>query len=398
MRALPARPYDTDRTPTGRPTACTTEDIAMRSSFRRSATALAAVVLLSAACGAPETTDAAVDTAPTLALGLRDIATVTLMPIAGGVTITGSLDPAQQVEVKSQIAGQLDSIAVDRGSAVTRGQLLATFDAGPAQAQAASAEAALASAERDLRAADTLYKAGAMSERDFAQATIARDAARAQRAQASENLSRATILAPISGVVSARAVEPGEAVQSGAKLFTIANIDSLELVAGVTPEQAGAVRPGNAVRLTLDAYSGRTVNGRVSRVEPVADPVTRQVSVYVHVQNRDHGLVAGLFASGVIIQRGSAAPVPAIPASAVRTSGTESFVYVIEGAGLARRVVTLGARDDARGMVEVTSGVATGVRVLVNPPDSATAAQARVRLLDDRAATAPATTSTTGGR
>lgn len=351
------------------------------------------VLLLAAACGGSEAETATVAEEPTMLLGARDVATVSLETIASGISITGSLDAAQRVEVKSQLAGQLDRITVDRGSSVRRGQLLATIDARGTRAQLASAQASLEAAERDLRAADTLYKAGAISERDFVQASVARDASVAQLEQVQETLSRASVTAPITGVISVRSVQPGEAVQTAAALFTIVNTDSLELAGRVAPDAVGRIRIGQSVALTLDAYAGRAITGRVARIEPVAETGTRQVAVYVHVPNQQHELVGGLFATGLIMDDGVKTPQPAVPTTAVQTSGSESAVYVLDGDRIARRPVTLGERDAARGLVAVLSGVSAGERVLINAPDNV-ANGTRATLLSDAppAQTPPAQT------
>lgn len=319
-------------------------------------------------------------------LGARDVATVSLETIASGISITGSLDAAQRVEVKSQLAGQLDRVTVDRGSSVRRGQLLATIDARGTRAQLSSAQASLEAAERDFRAADTLYKAGAISERDFVQAKVARDASQAQLEQVEETLSRASVTSPITGVISMRSVEPGEAVQTAAALFTIVNTDSLELAGRVAPDAVGRIRIGQSVALTLDAYAGRTITGRVARIEPVAETGTRQVAVYVHVPNPQHELVGGLFATGLIMDDGVKTPQPAVPTTAVQTNGSESVVFVLDGDRIARRSVTLGERDASRGLVAILSGVSAGERVLVNAPENV-ADGTRATLLSDTPAT-----------
>lgn len=364
---------------------------------RRGVWRLLPVLLLAAACGGSEAETAIVADEPTMLLGARDIATVSLETIASGISITGSLDAAQRVEIKSQLAGQLDRVTVDRGSSVRRGQLLAAIDARGTRAQLASAQASLEAAERDFRAADTLYKAGAISERDFVQAKVARDASEAQLEQVEETLSRATVTSPITGVISARSVEQGEAVQTATTLFTIVNTDSLELAGRVAPDAVGRIRIGQPVALSLDAYPGRAITGRVARIEPVAETGTRQVAVYVHVPNPRHELVGGLFATGLIMDDGVKTPQPAVPSTAVQTSGSESSVYVLDGDRIMRRTVTLGERDATRGLVAVLSGLSAGERVLVNAPANL-ADGTRAALLSDTPPTpAPAESASTEG-
>lgn len=357
--------------------------------------AIALLVGATVGCGKSEPVEATSDSTAAMVLGTRDVMTVTNEVIASGITITGSLNAAQEIDVKSQIAGQIDRVTVNRGTAVRRGQLLATIDARGTRAQAASADAALQAADRDLRAADTLYKAGAISERDFVQAKVARDAASAQLAQTRETLGRASVTSPISGVISDRMIEPGEAVQTATSLFTVVNTDSLELAGRVAPGDIAGVRIGQSVKLTLDAYSGRAVTGRVARIEPVAETGTRQVAVYVHVSNARHELVGGLFATGLILRQGSETPMPAVPRTAVRADGNASVAYVIEGDQLVKRTVTLGGEDANRGLVEIRSGVKAGERVLVNAPETALATT-RIRILSDSSASRPVVADTSG--
>jgi RND family efflux transporter MFP subunit len=347
------------------------------------------------ACSSSEATNMpATDSTVAMVLGTRDVATASVREITTGIAITGSLDPARRVEVKSQIAGQIENITVDRGSPVRRGQVLVTFDAQAVRAQAASAEASLASAEREFGAADTLFKAGAVSDRVFVQARVARDAAIAQLAQVRETLRRATVESPMSGVVSERAVEPGEAVATATSLLTIVNTDVLELSGRVAPGAIAGVRIGQPVQLTVDAYSGRTITGRVARIEPVAEAGTRQVGVYVSVPNPKHELVAGLFATGLIVGQGSSGAVLTVPTTAVMIQNDEPVVFVIEQSRIIRRPVNVGARDERRGLTEVKAGLTAGELVLANPNDSVRPG-ASVRLIGDSAATkavpAPAT-------
>ena len=100
-------------------------------------------------------------------------------------------------------------------------------------------------------------------------------------------------------------VSEGEAVNPGQALFTVVNTDYLELAGQVPVNQAARVRAGQPVEFSLAAYPGRVFRGEVARVEPTADPATRQVGVYVRLPNRDRALVGGLFATGRILTGGA---------------------------------------------------------------------------------------------
>lgn len=328
------------------------------------------------------------DTTRVVVLGGRDLATVRLLPVTSGVAVAGSLDPAERVQVKSQITGQVDSVFVDRGSVVKRGDVLATIDARVTRAQVASAAAALASAERDLRASDTLFKAGAISERDFVQSKVGRDAALAQLTLHRETLARATVTSPITGVISTKSIEPGEIVQLATELFAVVNTSTLELRGGIPAASVGLVRVGQRVALTADAMPGVQMEGQVARIEPVAEEGTRQVRVYVRVNNASRSYVPGVFASGTILVGGaSIEPLPTLPLRAVRTVGERSVVFAVIGDRLEERRVELGASDPDRGIVVVRSGISVGTRVLAQP-DASLRDGMRVRVLADSASRA----------
>jgi len=336
-----------------------------------------------AACnGASEAATAETDStaASAVTLGPQDVAVARTIELGSSVTLRGSLEPAQTVLVKSQVAGTVRNLRVDRGSAVRRGQVLATIEAAGIQSQAtgaraqvAAAEAGVALARRRLEGARTLREAGAMSEIDFrsaeasfeaAQAQLA--AARAEAATAGETARRATVTAPLTGSVSARVVEEGEAVGSNDDLLTIVDTRVLELAGQVGIEDAQRVRVGQPVAFTLDASPGQEHRGRVTRVDPRADPGTRQVGVYVQLPNPNEHIIAGQFARGRVLT-GAAARGIAVPATAVRDTGTATHVFVVENGRLAKRQVSLGVRDESQGLVAITSGIREGERVLTSP-------------------------------
>ena len=330
----------------------------------------AASTLISSACSNTDAAelDAKTPKASVVMLGIRDVATATLTSITAGIAVTGSLDPADKVEIRAELSGQIEHVLVDRGSIVGADETLAKFDASIVQARGLSALVNLGARERDLDAADTLYRAGVLSERDFTQARVVRDAAKADLAQARDAVSNATVRSPIHGEISERHVSSGEVVQPGAKLFTVVNNDVLELAAQVGADQIGRVRVGQPVRLTLDAYAGRTFVGKVARIEPVADAATRRVGVYVRVPNGNHDIVAGLFATGTILTAADAStPVLAVPTAAVRTDSGSASVLAVVGDRVERRAIVIGSRDDAAGLLEVRSGISAGDRVIVAP-------------------------------
>lgn len=304
--------------------------------------------------------------APRALLGPQDVAVAQRTDLAAGIVLTGSLEPYKVVRVKSQVAGTVRGVRVDRGTPVRRGQVMAVIEAAGIQSQATAAKANLALAKQKLEAARTLHEAGAMSAIDYRTAEAAYEAAQAEAARAEENAARSTITAPITGVVSERSVDGGEAVGTDAPLFTVVNSDTLELAGQIPVEQAGGVRVGQPVIFTLTAAPGQEFRGRVARIDPVADPQTRQVGVYVQLPNPKGRIVGGQFATGRIVGE-RVTDVVVVPEAAIRGPREAPHVLVVSGGEVERRPVTVGARDESSGRVAVLKGLEGGEQVIITP-------------------------------
>ncbi len=341
-------------------------------------------------------------------LAASDVSVATVTDLTSGILLTGSLEPAERATVTAQVGGTLGPISVDRGSRVSRGQRLATIQAEGVRSQAAGARANVAAAEASLAVARTqrdaarrLHEAGATSRIELQNAEAAFEAAEAQvaaaRAQATaagEAAGYTVVTAPLAGIVSERPAEPGEAVSPGDPIVTIVNTSVLELRGSVPVDEAGAVRVGQPVSFTLDAFPGREFRGTIARKDPTADPSSRQVGVYVRLPNPGGEVTAGQFARGRVSGR-TLEDAVTVPATAVQGSGDGAAVYVIEDGRLARRPVTIAARDEQRGVVAIASGVTAGERVLTRPTPSVAAGQAVV-VADERTAPAAASPAPAG--
>lgn len=315
--------------------------------------------------------------APTITLAASDVAAVRRDTIDEGIAITGDLRPIESIEVRARIEGDIIGVFAREGQRVEAGQVLARFESSEQESGATSAEADRVAAQSELETAQwnleqttELFRAGAVSERDFKAAEQGVTTARARLAAAQSRL-RATgslvrdtrVLAPTSGVISRRLVENGEHVSRGAGLFTVVRSDVLELAAAVPARQASAVRVGQTVFFAAD---GRSFVGKVARVSPTVDPATRSVAVFVQIPNANGALKGGTFASGRVVSR-SVSGALVIPSGAIRQSAGEGrpYVYRIAGRVIDVAPIQLGVIDDRLGMAEVLEGLAEGDRVVI---------------------------------
>lgn len=372
--------------------------------------AVVALALSLAACSGKEEDATPADSPvaaapPAIVLGPQDVMAAQVAEIGSAITLSGPLEPKERVTLRAQVAGTVADLRVDRGSTVRQGQRLATIRAVGVQSQAAGARAGLAAAQANLavakqrlEAARTLREAGAMSAIDFRSAQAAYEsaeaqvaAARAMSASAGETAGFTVITSPIAGVVSDRKVQEGESVSNGGELLTVVNSRVLELAGQIGVGEASLVRPGQRVSFTLDAFPSREFTGRVARVDPTADPGTRQVGVYVELANPTGAIIGGQFARGQIATTAIRALV--VPSSAVQgadANGANAHVFVVEGGKVARKPVTLGARDESSGRVAIMSGLREGEQVIVNPTSDIAVGAAVTIASDQPAGATPA--------
>lgn len=344
------------------------------------AIALAAVALLSVqACKQNDAANAAAaeSNATAMAVGPENIAVVKAEEITSGPALSGSLSPETQATVRSEVSGAVLQTFVEAGSPVHQGQELARIDDSGIRDSYLSAKSAVTTAdntvqiaEREAGRAETLSKAGAIADRQRDQArnqltgaqAQAADA-RARLANAQKQLDKTVIRAPFTGVVAARTINAGDFLAPGNAAYTIINPLTMRLEASVPAEALSAIRLGAPVEFTVNGYATRHFTGRISSVNPVADPSTRQVRVIVTIPNQGGTLVSGLFAEGRVSAESHTSAV--VPAGAVDERGVRPLVVRLKNGKVSQAEVVLGIRDASTEMVEITSGLMPGDTVLL---------------------------------
>ena len=329
------------------------------------------------ACGGGGAAESDSASAEATVVGAENIAIVTTGAIESGPTISGAVAPEEEASVRAQVGGSVLQTLVDAGQAVRRGQTLARIEAGGLQDAFLSARAGVTSASnsadvarRELERAQKLLAAGAIAERDMEQArrsSIAASAAladaRARLSAAQKQVGNTVVTSPINGVVSERAVSAGDVVQPGAEMYTVVDPRSMRLEGAVPAEQLNQVRLGAPVTFTVNGYPGRTFTGRVTRINPTADPATRQVRILISIPNAEGRLVGGLFATGRVASQSRTGML--VPANAIDSRSATPSVFRIKGGKVERVTVQIGLRDESSERVEIASGVAAGDTLLL---------------------------------
>ena len=251
------------------------------------------------------------------------------------VTATGSIEPLNVVEVSSELSGILRDVSVDFNDPVTEGQVLATLDTDKLQATVASSRAQLAAAKARVREAEATLRekklaldrmAALVSRRtvspqdvdtaqaDYDRAAAAIDSAKADVAVADAelqvnvtNLSKASILSPISGVVLIRAAEPGQTVASSLQapvLFTLAeDLTQMQVEVDVDEADVGQVREGQRATFSVDAYPNRVFEATIRELRYGSETIQGVVTykAILTADNPDLLLRPGMTATSEIV-------------------------------------------------------------------------------------------------
>jgi len=315
--------------------------------------------------------------AETMVVGPENIAVAANGSIMTGPSISGTLEPDREAVLRAQVSGSVLQTYADQGQAVNAGTVLARIDASGIQDAYTSARAGLVSARnaadvaaKDLARNEKLLAAGAIAERDIDQSRRASIAAQAALEDANSRLATAekayrstTVTSPFSGVVSERPVSSGDVVQPGTALFTVVDPSSMRLEASVPAEQLASIRIGVPVDFTVSGYPGRQFVGRITRINPTADPTTRQVRIYVSIPNEGRSLVGGLFATGRMSTATKMGLV--VPQSAVDVRGSIPSATRIRQGKAEKVPVKIGLTDKTSETIEVLSGLQPGDTLLM---------------------------------
>jgi RND family efflux transporter MFP subunit len=334
------------------------------------------VVLALAACRPPAEDAPSKPVGPML-VGPENLATVRRAVVESGPRISGSLEARRQSVIRAEVGGSVLKLTAELGQAVKAGQLLVRIEAkglqdavDGARSGVTSAEQELALAQRELERTTRLVQAGGLSprEQEAAQnAVVAADArvkdARARLSSTQQQFASVTVQSPIAGVVSQRPVHEGDVVAPGSPLYTIIDPSSMRLEAAVTSEDLPALKVGTPVHFTVRGYTGQSFEGKVERIAPAADPVTRQIPILVDIPNPGGRLIAGLFAEGRVTTDRHEGLV--VPETAVDESGPSPTVTRVRDGKAEQVAVKLGVRDPRGERIEIGAGLAEGDLVLV---------------------------------
>jgi RND family efflux transporter MFP subunit len=384
--------------------------------------ALVVAAALAAACAnsqAKDEANTASNSQPTATPTPVDVATAPAITrnLQRDVEVVGSFAADEEVVVSAQAAGELSQLNVDFGGYVSQGQVIATIDQRDAKLKVEQAEATLkqtvarlgmkegekfdSNQNADVRVAKSqldwakleldrsvkLIEKGdiprssydeKVTNHNLAQARYqaaldsvnqqlaAVDQQKAALALAKKALADTVVRSPISGAVKEKHASRGSYLMVNGKIVTLVKINPLRLRADIPESSVAAVRTGQTINVTVDAFPNRTFTGRVVRIGPSLDEKTRALTVEAEVANSGNLLRPGMFAKSRLITSANA-PAVMVPQRAVQPVAGLSKVFVIENGKAVERVVKTGATDGD--LIEIVEGVKDGETVAISNLD-----------------------------
>ncbi|MQY53451.1 MAG: efflux RND transporter periplasmic adaptor subunit [Firmicutes bacterium] len=184
------------------------------------------------------------------------------------------------------------------------------------------------------------------------------------RAVTGMEFEEARVKSPLSGTVGRLYLDKGSTIGLETPVALIARMDRVKVEFSIPEKDMVKVSKGQQARVRVDAYPDRTFNGKVTRLSPVVDPITRSAYAEVTLSNPDHKLKPGMFAEIDIVVVSSKGAV-VIPKEAILEdlNSKSSFVFVVEGGSAVRRSVEKGISQ--QGLVEVKSGLSFGEKMII---------------------------------
>jgi len=280
-----------------------------------------------------------------------------------GVEVVDTLAPKFSADIKAEYPGTVSQILVSEWVPVKKGQVLARLDAREGEAAVLQAKAEAARADREYERAVKLKEAGLMTAQGLEDSATIREAANAQLALVKARLDKTIIRSPMDGVVSLRAVSPGDKA-GDFTLFRVVDNRLFDLKVTVPSGKIASVRVGQSLSFTTEAAPGKTFEGKVAFINPSADEASRAVQVVAEVPNDAGDLKSGLFVRGRIVT-GDRPGVLQVPRAALLTwdvDAGKADTFVVRGDKAVRQAVTTGALSGES--VEITSGLNAGDTVV----------------------------------
>jgi membrane fusion protein (multidrug efflux system) len=288
---------------------------------------------------------------------------VAASPVSTTVNAVGALIAEDSVVLRPEIDGRIATLLFKEGQPVSKGAVLVVLDSAEQRAHVAAAQADMKLAESRYKRNEELVAQNFITKQALDEARANLDIMRARLLQEQVALDKTIIRAPFNAVVGLRQVSAGAYVKKGDDIVRLDALGTLKLEVPVPETYLPLVHIGLPVTLTVDALPGQSFSGKVHAIDPVVDPVSRNVRVRARIANPKGQLKPGMFARATADLGGKTSAI-LLPEQVIVPRSDGNYVFLAVNGKAELRKVTLGKREPGR--VEIVSGVAVGDTVVLD--------------------------------
>jgi RND family efflux transporter MFP subunit len=281
------------------------------------------------------------------------------------VYATGTVEPVHAARIQSLAAARIVAVPVHEGQAVAEGQVVVQLDDAQLRARRDELAAQAEYRRHELERRERLLRTGASTQQQVERARSDLDMTEAAIRALDEQVADLALRSPLSGAVLRLDAEVGEVARTDAVLARVGRLRPLRIALEVDEEDIARVALGQEVLVHADAFPGDVLRARVAEITPRGDPQTKTYRVRAALPDDTPLMIGMTVEANVVVRRDPDALL--VPARAL----AGGRVFVVEDGKAVARAVGLGALGTAVGLsgpVEVSSGLAEGERVVLDPP------------------------------
>lgn len=296
--------------------------------------------------------------------GAMEVNAIVVAPreFANVITLSGSIEPNEQVQIRSEVSGIVRSLAFREGTMVQKGQLLLRIDDSELQAQLIQAQSGEKLAEDNENRARLLLEKEAISQQEYDVAHADYESSKAQTALIRAQIAKTTVRAPFSGKIGLRSISEGEYLTPTTVVANLMSINPVKILFSVPEKYSGQIQVGQGLHFTVSGSDTR-YRAEIYAIEPGVDAATRTISIRAMAENPEERLFPGSFAR-IELPLDRLENAVLVPTEAVVPVQNGKQVYLLKNGEA--KATDVDAENRTRTDVLITNGVSTGDTVLIS--------------------------------
>lgn len=299
---------------------------------------------------------------PSLKVGV-DVSKVTIKPVSQSLSFLGTFNANKEVEIKTQLGGEVLQVHFENGQSIRQGAILAKIDNEQLELQKEGLEISIEGYKNDLKRYQNLVAGDATPAVNVERTQLSIRSTEAQKRQIEKQIGHANVAAPFSGVITEKLTEKGAVVSNGFTIARLTDISRLKLRLMVPEKSINMFKVGQKLAVTTEVYPDQTFGGIVTMISAKGD-ASHNYPIELTVQNNNtQALRAGMYGS-VGFDHTVSSDALTIPRQALVGSSKDPFVFVVTDGKASLRKITLGSATSE--VFVVSSGLTEGESVVVS--------------------------------